>query len=152
LMAVIEVSDIQAREVIRGQAVEIDTRTARVPGRVTRIDPAIREGKVAIDVELLGELPPGARPDLEVYGKIELERLKDVLILRPRPVASEPDSTADLFRVAIDGLSADRGRVRLGRASIDAIEIVDGLQAGDRIIVSDLSSYEDADHILLPQK
>ncbi|MBI3467417.1 MAG: HlyD family efflux transporter periplasmic adaptor subunit [Planctomycetes bacterium] len=150
LKAVIEVSDVQAREVMRGQAVVIDTRTAEVPGRVMRIDPAIREGKVAIDVELLADLPPGARPDLEVFGKIEIERLNDVLHLTPRPVMSEPESIAILFRVTAGDGSAERVRARFGRASLDAIEIVEGLQVSDRVIVSDTSGYEDVDRVLLP--
>jgi multidrug resistance efflux pump len=152
LKAVIEVSDVQAREVVRGQAVEIDARTAKVRGRVVRIDPAIREGRVAVDVELLSGLPPGARPDLEVYGKIEIERLEDVLILRPRPVIAEAGIPITLFRVAPDGRSAQRVHVRIGKASVDAVEVVEGLQAGDRVIVSDLSGYENADRILLPGK
>ena len=151
LKAVIEVSDVQAREVIHGQAVEIDARTTKVVGRVARVDPAIREGKVAIDVELAGDLPPGARPDLEVYGKIEIERLENVLVLRPRPVTAEPGAALSLFRVAPDGLSAQRVEVRLGRGSLDAIEVVEGLGEGDRVIVSDLSGYETIDQIRLPQ-
>lgn len=151
LKAVIEVPDVQAREVIRGQAVEIDTRTAKVPGRVLRIDPAVRDGRVAIDVELLDELPSGARPDLEVYGKIQIERLDNVLRLSPRPGTSQPDTTVSLFRVTPDGKSAERVQARLGRGSLNVIEIVEGLKEGDRVIVSDMSRYDEMDQVVLPQ-
>jgi len=151
LKAVIEVPDVQAREVIRGQAVVIDTRTAEVPGRVLRIDPAVRDGRVAIDVELLNKLPPGARPDLEVYGKIQIEHLNDVLRLSPRPGTSEPDTTVSLFRVHADGKSAERVGARLGRGTLNMIEIVEGLEEGDRIIVSDMSRYDEMDRVTLPQ-
>ncbi len=152
LKAIIDVSDVHAKEVADGQSVVIDTRTAEVPGRVTRVDPGVREGKVAVEVELLGDLPPGARPDLEVYGKIEIERLDDVLQLTPRPVMAGVGSTTGLFRVSTDGLSAEKVAVQLGRTSLNAVEVINGLQAKDRIIVSDMSNYDDSTRVLLPRQ
>jgi HlyD family secretion protein len=152
LKAIVDVSDVQAREVMEGQNVVIDTRAAEIPGRVTRIDPAVKAGTVAVEVELLGELPNGARPDLEVYGKIEIERLTDVLQLSPRPVLTGLATTLKLFRVSSDGTSADQIDVQLGRATLNAVEIVSGLREKDRVIVSDMGNYEDTTRVLLPQE
>lgn len=150
LKAVLQVTDVQAREVMTGQPVTIDTHSALIAGRVVRVDPAVKEGKVAVDVVLAGELPAGARPDLEVYGKIEIERLDDVLQLSPRPGLAETDSTISLFRVAPAGEYAERTTVRLGRGTLGAVEVREGLQAGDRVIVSDMRRYDDVDRVLLP--
>jgi multidrug efflux pump subunit AcrA (membrane-fusion protein) len=144
------VTDVQAREVMTGQPVTIDTHSALIAGRVVRVDPAVKEGKVAVDVELAGELPAGARPDLEVYGKIEIERLDDVLQLSPRPGLAETDSTISLFRAAPAGEYAERTTVRLGRGTLGAVEVREGLQTGDRVIVSDMRRYDDVDRVLLP--
>jgi hypothetical protein len=151
LKAVIEVADVQAREVTQGQKVVIDTRTAEIPGRVTRVDPAVRAGQVAVDVELLDALPPGARPDLEVYGKIEIERLDDVLQLSPRPVMAAPNSTVELFRARPGAPLAERVSVRLGRGSLNAIEIVSGLVEEDRVVVSETKLFEDEVRVRLPR-
>jgi hypothetical protein len=150
LKAALGVTDVQAREVMTGLLVTIDTHSALIPGRVVRVDSAVREGKVAVDVELAGELPAGARPDLEVYGKIEIERLHDVLQLSPRPGLAESESTISLFRVAPGGDYAERATVRLGRGTLNAVEVREGLQAGDQVIVSDMRRYDEADRVLLP--
>jgi HlyD family secretion protein len=152
LKAIIDVSDVHAKEVIQGLLVVIDMRTAKVPGRVARVDPAVRDGKVAVEVELLGDLPPGARPELEVYGNIEIERLDDVLQLAPPPVIVGLGGTTGLFRVNPDGLSAERVAVQLGRAALHSVEVENGLQEKDRIIVSDMSGYDDANRVLLPRQ
>lgn len=151
LMAIIGVSDVHAKEVTSGQSVVVDTRTAEVPGRVTRVDPGVRDGRVAVEVELLGDLPPGARPDLEVYGRIEIERLDNALQLAPRPVMTRVGSTTGLFRVSANGLAAEKIAVQLGRTSLSSVEVINGLQVNDRVIVSDMSNYDDTARVLLPR-
>jgi HlyD family secretion protein len=158
LKAVLRVPETQAKDVAVGQAVAVDTRTGSgaaaggaagrsaagtgvIPGRVTRVDPAVQNGTVAVEVVLEGPLPPGARADLSVDGTVEIERLPDVLSVG-RPAYGQPESTVGLFRLAPDGASAERVQVTLGRASVTAVEVVRGLRPGDRVIVSDLSQYD----------
>ncbi|MEO1204628.1 MAG: RND transporter, partial [Pseudomonadota bacterium] len=133
----------QARDVQLDQAVEVDTRNGLVAGRVIRIDPAVQNGTVQVDVELVGELPAGARPDLTVDGTVEIERLDDVLFVG-RPAYSQPESVLSLFRLETDS-EARRVSVSFGRASISLIEVRSGLQPGDRVILSDTSAWEDHD-------
>ena len=147
LKAVIRIAETQARDVQLGQLATIDTRNGTVEGTVSRIDPAAQNGTVTVDVALSGELPRGARPDLTVDGTIELERLTDVLYVS-RPAQGQPDSLVTLFKVQEDG-GAVRTRVRLGRASVNTIEIVDGLSVGDQVVLSDTSQWDAFDRIRL---
>lgn len=141
LKAEIKVAETQARDVTRGQRVDVDTRNGVVPGHVVRVDPAVQNGTVLIEVKLDGPLPKGARPDLSVDGTIELERLEDVIFVG-RPVQGQPDSQAGLFKVQPDGRHAVRVPVKLGRASVSTVEVVEGLQPGDRVILSDMSQWD----------
>ncbi|MGB2985677.1 MAG: HlyD family efflux transporter periplasmic adaptor subunit [Phycisphaerae bacterium] len=148
LKAVVRIPETQARDVLPGQVASIDTRTAVVPGRVMRIDPAVTEGTVAVDVALDGELPKGARPDLTIVGTIEIERLDDVLYVG-RPVFGQAHSTIGLFRLADDGVHAMRAQVQVGRTSVNTIEIIKGLDVGDRVILSDMSRWDAVDRVRL---
>ncbi len=148
LMAELRIAETQVKDVVIGQAVRVDTRNGVVPGRVTRIDPAVLNGSVLVDVELEGELPAGARPDLSIDGTIEIERLSDVLYVG-RPAYGQPESQVRLFRLDREGNIARRVPVRLGRASVSLIEVVEGLQPGDQIILSDTSQWEEFDRLKL---
>ena len=141
LKAVLKIPEVQAREVMLGQKVSVDTRSTEVPGHVVRIDPAVVDGTVAVDVTLDAALPKGARPDLSITGTIEIERLDDVLYVG-RPVFGQAESTVSLFRINGDGTTADRIRVSLGRSSVSTIEVVDGLKVGDQVITSDMSQWD----------
>jgi HlyD family secretion protein len=147
LKAVIRVAETQARDVQLGQSASIDTRNGFVEGRVSRIDPAAQNVNVTLDIAMTGELPRGARPDLTVDGTIELERLADVLFVS-RPAQGQPDSLITLFKVQEDG-GAVRTKVRLGKASVNTIEIVDGLAVGDQVVLSDTSQWDAFDRIRL---
>lgn len=147
LMAELRIAETQAKDVAIGQKVKVDTRNGIVMGEVIRIDPAVQNGTVQVDVELPPELPPGARPDLSVDGTIEIERLSDVLYVG-RPAFGQPNSQTTLFRVGADG-RAVRVPVQLGRASVNLIEVVQGLNEGDRVILSDTSAWDQHDRIRL---
>ena len=148
LKAAIRIAETQARDVQLDQRTEIDTRNGIIPGHVTRIDPAVENGTVTVDVALDGALPKGARPDLSVDGTIQLERLADVLYVG-RPVQGQPDSKVGLFKVVDDGKAAVRVLVTLGRSSVSTIEIVQGLKLGDQVILSDMSQWDARDRIRL---
>lgn len=148
LKAVIRVPETQARDVVPGQKAVVDTRNGVVDARVVRVDPAVQNGTVTVDLALLGELPKGARPDLTVDGTIELERLENALHVG-RPAMGQPQSTVGLFRLVKGTSEAVRVRVRLGQASVSTIEIVDGLAVGDEVILSDTSAWDSADRIRL---
>ncbi|MFN8573451.1 MAG: HlyD family efflux transporter periplasmic adaptor subunit [Gemmatimonadaceae bacterium] len=148
LKAVLRVPETQAKDVAIGQKTSIDTRNGFVSGRVIRTDPAAINGTVTVDIALDGELPKGARPDLSVDGTIELERLSDVLYVT-RPAYGQPESTVGLFKVDPDGNTASRINVKLGRASVTTIEVVSGLQPGDKVIVSDMSRYDTVNKVRL---
>ncbi len=141
LKAEIKVAETQAKDVTRGQRVEIDTRNGKVPGHVVRVDPAVQNATVLVEVKLDGPLPKGSRPDLSVDGTIELERLTDVLYVG-RPYQSQADSTLGLFKVIEGGRYAVRLPIKLGRTSVSSVEVVEGLQAGDQIILSDMSQWD----------
>jgi multidrug efflux pump subunit AcrA (membrane-fusion protein) len=128
--------------------VAIDTRNGIVRGQVSRIDPAAQAGAVTVDVQLEGNLPPGARPDLSVDGTIELERLNDVLHVG-RPAYGQPNSTVSVFKVVEQGRAAVRVPVKLGRTSMNTIEIVSGLRKGDIVILSDMSQGNSVDRVRL---
>ena len=148
LIARLRVPATQARDVAVGQTASVDTRNGVVPGAVARIDPAVREGTVTVDVRLTGELPKGARPDLTVDGTIELERLADIVFVG-RPAFGQDDSTVGLFRLDPDGRHARRVQVKLGRSSVNTIEVLDGLKPGDEVILSDTSRFDEYDRIRL---
>jgi HlyD family secretion protein len=141
LKAEIRIPETQAKDVLIGQKAEIDTRNGIVAGRVTRIDPAVQQGTVLVDVSLEGDLPPGARPDLSVDGTVEIERLADVMYVG-RPVQGQPNSQVGLFKLTEDGREAALTTVKLGRSSVSTIEVVDGLKVGDRVVLSDMSAWD----------
>ncbi len=146
LKAELRIAETQAKDVQVGQAAEVDTRNGVVSGRVTRIDPAVENGTVTVDVALDGALPRGARPDLTVDGTIELERMDDVLFVG-RPVFGQEESVVSLFRLEADGAHAGRTRVGLGRASVNTIEVLEGLRPGDRVVLSDMSAWDSFDRV-----
>ncbi len=148
LKAQLKVPEAQARDLILGLSAEVDTHHGTVMGKVLRIDPTVMEGNVTVDVSLIGELPLGARPDLSVVGTIEIERLDDVLNVG-RPVYASTEGVTELFKVVEDGRYAVRTRVQFGRSSVSTIEILDGLEAGDQIILSDMSQYDGQDKVRL---
>ena len=146
LKAELRIAETQAKDIQIGQSAAIDTRNGVIPGHVTRIDPAVENGTVTVDVALDGALPRGARPDLTVDGTIELERMDDILFVG-RPVFGQEESVVSLFRVEADGTHASRMRVNLGRASVNTIEVLDGLQPGDRVVLSDMSTWDQFDRV-----
>lgn len=148
LKASLKIAETQARDIQIGQPAEIDTHNGIIPGKVTRIDPAVQNGTVTVDVELLGALPQGARPDLSVDGTIDLDRMTDVLNVG-RPAFGNENSTISLFRVAPDGKTATRVPVKVGRASVNSIQILEGLNVGDTVILSDMSRWDSADRVQL---
>jgi HlyD family secretion protein len=148
LKAVIRIAETQAKDVQIGLPVAVDTRNGVIAGKVSRIDPAVRNGTVTVDVSLEGDLPKGARPDLTVDGTIELERLENVLYVG-RPAQGQGDSLVGLFKLVGDTGEAVRVRVTLGRASVSTIEIVDGLEEGDQVILSDTAAWDAYDRIRL---
>jgi HlyD family secretion protein len=148
LQAELRIPETQARHVQLGQHTDIDTRNGIVMGNVIRIDPAVQGGTVLVDVELEGPLPRGARPDLSVDGTIEIERLDDV-VYTGRPAYGQADSTIYLFKVSEDGDVAVRVPVQIGRTSVNSVEIVQGLEPGDEVILSDTSSWDDYERIRL---
>jgi HlyD family secretion protein len=148
LRAELRIAETQARDIQIGQSASIDTRNGVVPGRVVRVDPAARNGTVTVDVAFDGPLPKGARPDLSVDGTITLERLDDVLFVG-RPATGQEQSVVGLFRLESGGREARRVQVSLGRASVNAVEIVDGLKEGDEVILSDVSRWDAFDRLRL---
>lgn len=148
LKASLKIAETQARDIQIGQPAEIDTHNGVIDGQVTRIDPAVLNGTVTVDVELAGALPQGARPDLSVDGTIDLERMKDVLYVG-RPAFGNENSTISLFKLSADGKTAVRVPVKVGRASVNSIQVIEGLQAGDTVILSDMSRWDNTDRIRL---
>lgn len=146
LYAELKVLAQQATDVALGQAVTIDTRNGVVSGRVSRVDPAVNEGTVVVDVTLGGDLPPGTRPELQVQGLITVAQLHDALIV-DKPAYSRADGQLTLYRLLPGQEIAERTVVQTGRASVNQIEIVGGLEAGDRIILSDTSDWQDQSRI-----
>jgi HlyD family secretion protein len=148
LKAEIKIAETQAKDVTIGQKATIDTRNGVVNGHVSRIDPSVVNGTVTVDVTIDDPLPLGARPDLSVDGTITLENLKDVLYVG-RPVHGQSDSTIGLFKIIDDGAEAVRVNVKLGRSSVNTIEILDGLRVGDKVILSDMSPWDNFDRVRL---
>src|SRR5271155_2798205 len=148
LKAALNIAETQANEIQLGQPAEIDTHNGIVPGHVTRIDPAVLNGTRVVDVTLDGALPPGAVPQLSVDGTIDLERMTDVLYVG-RPAFGNENSTISLFKVDPDGKGAVRVPVKVGRASVNSIQIFEGLREGDTVILSDMSRSDNTDRIRL---
>jgi len=148
LKAELKIAETQAKDIQIGQPASIDTRNGVVAGRVVRVDPAVQNGTVTIDVAIEAALPKGARPDLSVDGTIELERLDNVLHTG-RPASGQERGTVGLFRLEGNGGTAVRVKVTLGRSSVDTVEVVDGLKEGDRVILSDTSAWDAFDRLRL---
>jgi HlyD family secretion protein len=148
LKAELKIAETQAKDIVLGQIASIDTRNGVIPGRVSRIDPAVINGTRTVDVRLEGELPAGAVPDLSVDGTVELERLDDVLYVG-RPVYGQPNSVVSLFRIDPATQEAHRVQVKLGRSSVSTIEVVEGLKIGDTVILSDMSQWDAHNRIQL---
>jgi len=148
LIAELKVAETQARDVQIGQPAAVDTHNGTVAGTVMRVDPAVQNGTVTVDVKLSGELPKGARPDLSVDGTIDLERLDNVLYVG-RPAFGQESSTISLFKVDPDNKGAVRVPVKVGRASVNSIQVIEGLHEGDTVILSDMSRNDNTDRIRL---
>ena len=148
LKAEIKIAETQAKDIQLGQKAEVDTRNGIVEGRVARIDPSVQNGTRTVDVTLTGDLPKGAVPDLSVDGTIELERLNDVLFMG-RPAFGQDQSVVGLFKISPDGANAERAQVKLGRSSVNTIEVLSGLKVGDQVILSDMPAYDAYDRIRL---
>ncbi len=148
LKASLQIAETQARDIQIGQPASVDTHNGVIPGHVIRIDPSVVNGTRTVDVELDGALPPGAVPQLSVDGTIDLERMTDVFYVG-RPALGNEDSTLSLFRVDADGKGATRVPVKVGRASVNEIQVLEGLKEGDTVILSDMSRWDNVDRIRL---
>jgi multidrug efflux pump subunit AcrA (membrane-fusion protein) len=148
LIAELKIPETQARDVQIGQPSTVDTHNGTVVGTVTRVDPAVQNGTVTVDVKLTGDLPRGARPDLSVDGTIDLEKLDNVLYVG-RPAFGQEDSTISLFKLDPDTRGAVRVPVKVGRASVNSIQVLEGLKEGDTVILSDMSREDNTDRIRL---
>ncbi|MBI5085414.1 MAG: HlyD family efflux transporter periplasmic adaptor subunit [Acidobacteria bacterium] len=148
LKAEIKIPETQAKDVMIGQAAQVDTHNGVIAGKVSRIDPAAVLGNVTVDIRLEDKLPQGARPDLSVEGTVELERLSDVLFIQ-RPVFGQPNSLISLFRLTPDGKEANRIQVRIGRVSVQTVEILEGLKIGDKVVLSDMTAWDGQDRLRL---
>jgi HlyD family secretion protein len=148
LKASLKIAETQARDIQIGQPAEVDTHNGVIDGKVMRIDPAVQNGTVTVDVELAGALPQGARPDLSVDGTIDLDRMTDVLFVG-RPAFGNENSKIELFKLGVDGTTALRVPVKVGRASVNSIQVLEGLRDGDVVILSDMSRWDNTDRIRL---
>ncbi len=148
LKAELRIAETQARDLTIGQVAQVDTRNGFIPGKVVRIDPSAVNGTVTVDVELEGDLPRGARPDLSVDGTVELDRLENVLYVG-RPAFGQEQSTVGLFKLDPATGEASRLQVQLGRSSVNTIEVVGGLAEGDQVVLSDMSAWDQFDRIRL---
>ena len=148
LKAQLKIAETQAKDIEIGQPASVDTRNGIVEGKVSRVDPSSQNGTVTVDVALEGELPKGARPDLSVDGTIELDRLTDVVYVG-RPAFGQEKSQITLFRLNDSGDEADRVKVRLGKSSVNTVEILEGLKPGDKVILSDMSAWDAFDRVRL---
>jgi len=148
LKAALQIQETQAKDVMIGQPVEIDTRNGIVKGKVARIDPSVLNGTRTVDATILEALPKGAVPDLSVEGTIELARIKDTMKVG-RPVFGQAQSMVTLFKLGPDGKIATRTQVKFGRTSVNEIEVLEGLKVGDQVLLSDMSAYDGQDRIEL---
>jgi HlyD family secretion protein len=148
LKAQLKIAETQAKDIQIGQKASIDTHNGIIPGTVSRIDPAVQNGTVTVDVALQGPLPQGARPDLSVDGTVEIENLSDVTYVG-RPAFGQPDSTVSLFKLVDGGKEAVRVQVKLGKSSVNTIQILGGLNVGNEVILSDMSRWDNFDRVRL---
>jgi HlyD family secretion protein len=148
LKAQLKIAETQAKDITIGQPAAIDTRNGIVEGHVSRVDPSSQNGTVTVDVAIDGELPQGSRPDLSVDGTIELDRLKDVIYVG-RPAFGQEKSLVGLFKVSEDGDEATRVKVKLGKSSVNTVEVLEGLKPGDQVILSDMSAWDAYDRVRL---
>ncbi len=148
LKAQLKIAETQAKDVQVGQSASVDTHNGLIPGEVMRVDPAVQNGTVTVDVKLDGPLPKGARPDLSVDGTIEIEHLENVLYVG-RPAFGQAQSVVSIFKLLPDGKTAVRTQVKLGRTSVNTVEILEGLKVGDEVILSDMSRWDGFDRIRL---
>ena len=148
LKAELKIPETQAKDVQIGLLASIDTRNGIISGHVMRVDPAVQNGTVTVDAKLEGALPKGARPDLSVEGTIEIENLKDVIYVG-RPAFGQPNSTVGIFKLDEEGSGAARVQVKLGRSSVNTVEILEGLKPGDRVVLSDMSTWDAFNRIRL---
>jgi len=148
LKAELKIAETQAKDIQLGQPASIDTHNGVIPGHVVRIDPSVVNGTVTVDVALDAALPQGARPDLSVDGTIDLEKMENVLYVG-RPAFGQEQSTVGMFRLEPDGSTAVRAQVKLGRSSVNTVEILQGLKQGDQVILSDMSRWDNFDRIRL---
>ncbi|HUK90025.1 MAG TPA: RND transporter, partial [Blastocatellia bacterium] len=149
LKAVLQISETQAKDVQIGQEASIDTRNGLIPGKVIRRDASATNGTVTVDCSLdVTTLPKGAAPGLSVEGTVTLEKLNNIIYVG-RPVHGQENSTVGLFKISDDGRSAERVQVKLGRASVNTIEVLEGLRPGDKVILSDTSAFDTSDRIRL---
>jgi HlyD family secretion protein len=148
LWAELQIPETEAKDLLLGQKASVDTHNGIIPGHVIRINPAPKNGTVAVDVTLEGKLPKGARPDLSVEGTILIEKLTNVLYVG-RPVHAEPESTIGLFKLTEDGKEAVRVPVKIGKVSVNTVQVMHGLKVGDRVILSDMSAEDNFDRIRL---
>jgi HlyD family secretion protein len=148
LKAEVRIAETQAKDIQIGQLADVDTRVGIVKGKVTRIDPSVQNGTRTIDVSLDGELPRGAVPDLSVDGTVLIEQLDDVMYVG-RPAFGQEQSLVSLFKVDPDGAGASRSQVKLGRTSVNTVEIKEGLSVGDKVILSDMSAWDAFDRVRL---
>jgi HlyD family secretion protein len=148
LKAELQIAETQAKDILLGQKASVDTRNGIIPAHVVRIDPNVINGTRTVDCKLDGPLPSGAVPNLSVDGTVEIERLADVVYIG-RPVFGQPNSSVSLFRLEPDGKGASRTTVKLGRSSVNTIEVVDGLKVGDQVILSDMSAQDQNPRIRL---
>jgi HlyD family secretion protein len=148
LMAELKIAETQARDVQFGEPASVDTHNGIISGTVMRVDPAVQNGTVTVDVKLTSELPKGARPDLSVDGTVDLERMDNVLYVG-RPAFGQESSTISLFKLEADGKEAVRVPVKVGRESVNSIQVIEGLHEGDTVILSDMSRWDKTDRIRL---
>ena len=148
LIAELKIAETQARDVQIGESASVDTHNGVVNGTVMRVDPGVSNGTVTVDVNITGDLPKGARPDLSVDGTIDLEKLANVLYVG-RPAFGQESSTISLFKLDPDGKGAVRVPVKVGKASVNSIQVIEGLQQGDTVILSDMSRWDNTDRIRL---
>jgi RND family efflux transporter MFP subunit len=148
LKAELKIAETQAKDIQLGQPASVDTHNGVIPGHVVRIDPSVVNGTVTVDVALDGALPQGARPDLSVDGTIDLEKMTNVLYVG-RPAFGQEQSTVGMFKLEPDGTTAVRAQVKLGRSSVNTVEILQGLKEGDQVILSDMSRWDNFDRIRL---
>src|ERR1051326_1538520 len=148
LKAELKIAETQAKDISLGQPASVDTHNGVIAGHVVRIDPSVVNGTVTVDVTLDGALPQGARPDLSVDGTIDLEKMENVLYVG-RPAFGQEQSTVGMFKLEPDGSNAVRAQVKLGRSSVNTVEILQGLNVGDQVVLSDMSRWDNFDRIKL---